>query len=626
MRVRLTLSRKALILVALPLAFQLVFITILVTLFQRVEEERLEEAHARDVAEHVNVAMRYLLETGTLGVISNLTGSQGYREHYRDVEGNLRKKGLELAALVRDNPTQTLRVNRINELFDLSNKTMDKAYQALSHGDKDLAMTYWLKTQGIAKGLFDTSDSLLNDQEVVQGEKAKALIVARNSVTVTLMLGVIINIILAVLLASYFNSGTTRRLQRLMDNVVLFGTQRKLEPPQEGDDEIAQLGQVFYEMAQALQAAVRKETAVIQNAVDVICSIDPDGRVTAINPAVKRIWDYQPEELVGSRLSLITMPEDLDLTMDSLKRAATQTTPISFENRIRKKDGKYVDMLWSGYWSAEEQSLFCVCHDITERKEIEAMKQDFVAMVSHDLRTPLTSVQGFLSLLALGAYNELSATGKESLVVAEVGVSRLVSLVNDLLDLEKMESGRMQLKRERVSLPELVRDSLDNIEQFAHQQGILLESFVDDNISDIYADQARLAQVIVNLVSNSIKFAPPGSTVSVEAGEVEEFVEVRILDRGRGVEPEMREAIFEKFRQTHLSDERVKGGSGLGLAICKGIVEEHGGKIGVRDSDKKSAQSRQAAVDGWPGSCFWFTIPKFNDEGKVAGGFRSAVS
>jgi PAS domain S-box-containing protein len=626
MRVRLTLSRKALILVALPLAFQLVFITILVTLFQRVEAERVEEAHSRDVAEHLNVAMRYLLEVGTLGVISNLTGSHDYREHYRDLEGKLRTKGLELAALVRDDPTQTARVNHINELFDLSNRTMEKAYQALSHGDKDEAMTYWLKTQGIATGLFDTADSLLNDQAAVQVEKVKALVQARNSVTLTLMLGVIINIILAVLLATYFNSGTTRRLQKLMDNVVRFGTQRTLEAPQKGDDEIAQLGQVFYDMAQALQAAVRKESAIIQNAVDVICSIDFDGRITAVNPAAKRLWDYQPEELIGSRLSLITMPEDLDITMESLKQAANQAAPISFENRIRKKDGKYVDMLWSGYWSVEEKSLFCVCHDITERKEVERMKQDFVAMVSHDLRTPLTSVQGFLSVLALGAYNELSPSGMESLSVAEAGITRLVSLVNDLLDLEKMESGRLQLRKQRVSLPELVRSSLNNVEQFAHQQGILLESFVDDSISDIYADQDRLAQVIVNLVSNSIKFAPRGSTVSVEAFEVEEFVEVRVLDRGRGVPIEMREAIFEKFRQTELSDERVKGGSGLGLAICKGIVEEHGGKIGVRDSDKKSAQSRQAAVEGWPGSCFWFTIPKFNDEGKVPGGFKSAVS
>jgi PAS domain S-box-containing protein len=463
--------------------------------------------------------------------------------------------------------------------------------------------------------MFVAADDLLHQEETIMQERSQALARARNNLKFIIFLAVTVNIFLAVLLALYFNRGTSRRLNVLMDNVVRLGAHQQLNEPQQGDDEIARLDQVFHEMALALANAQKRERAIVDNAVDVICSVEPDGRITAVNPAATRIWGYSTDDLIGSRLSLIISPDDIDATIVALRKSIDEQSAVGFENRIRRKNGSLVDMLWSAYWSVDEGAIVCVAHDITERKELDRMKQEFVAVVSHDLRTPLTSVQGFLSLLSIGAYNELSDGGKQSLAVAEAGIERLVGLVNDLLDLEKMEAGHMEVRPARLKVSDLVKRAIETMEQSARAQLVILQSFVSYEVSDIFADDARLMQVMVNLLSNAIKYAPSGSTVSVEASESEEFVEIRVIDRGRGVPKDLRTVIFEKFRQADISDERVRGGTGLGLAICKAIVERHGGKIGVRDANS-GKDVRQSPSE--PGSCFWFLVPKFQEVSKFS--------
>jgi PAS domain S-box-containing protein len=628
MHFRLTLSRKALLLVAVPLAFELAFIFILIGMLQQLEIEREREAHARDVTMHLNKTLRYLLEGGSDSVLAHLTGSAAFESRFRKVNDLLREEGLILRDLVRKDPSEIAAMGAIDTLLNDCNSCLDVVYRQSLTGDKNAAFPAYFKMHALTGKIFATADGLIAREQAIEQAEAQALTQARHNVRFYLLAGVVANIIMAVLLALYFNAGTAKRLKHLMNNVVKFGLRQELDPSQPGEDEIAHLDQVFYDMATALASARRKENAIIENAVDVICSVESDGHITAINPAVRKVWGYSPEEVVGSRVSFIIKPEDVEDTLGALDKAVTERSPVTFENRIKRKDGSFADMLWSASWSPAERSLFCIAHDITERKEIERLKQDFVDMISHDLRTPLTSVQGFLSLLQAGAYNELSKPGQESLSFAETSITRLIQLVNDLLDLEKMEAGRLELRRTQLFLPDLVEDAVNSMQGFAKQQAVIMQYFAPRNCPEVLADQARLAQVVVNLLSNAIKFSPQAGSVTVRVFERGAFVEVDIEDEGRGVPKELRGSIFEKFTQVEQpADEQLKGGSGLGLAICKAIIEQHGGHIGVREREPQpKSKSGEDLLPKHAGSCFWFQIPKASDAGRLAEEMGSTVS
>lgn len=230
-----------------------------------------------------------------------------------------------------------------------------------------------------------------------------------------------------------------------------------------------------------------------------------------------------------------------------------------------------------------------------EREKIEQLKKDFVAMISHDLRTPLSAVQGTLTLIADGVYGIISESGVNKAKVAEESIERLSNLANELLDIERLESKKLPLDLKPTRLQSAIQRSSESIQGFALYKKIVIQCTETDLV--VMADEERLIQVIVNLLSNAIKFSSDGSTVSIATSVTESGqVEVRVTDQGRGIAPNMREKIFDRFRQVEKADADNERGIGLGLAICKAIVTSHDGEIGV-DS-----------IEG-NGCCFWFKLP-----------------
>ncbi|CAN5583492.1 hypothetical protein BH11CYA1_BH11CYA1_26190 [soil metagenome] len=206
-------------------------------------------------------------------------------------------------------------------------------------------------------------------------------------------------------------------------------------------------------------------------------------------------------------------------------------------------------------------------------------------------------MQGFLELLEVDAYGPLSKPGKESLELAEMNIDRVVHLVNDILDIEKLESGMLTFQMDAVDLNAVIVRSIESVTGFAKQQSITIDYLAANEAVEVMGDFERLTQVIVNLLANAIKFSEKNGCVKVvlKAG-VE--IEVEIIDNGRGVPQNQRASIFERFRQVDSNDAR--GGSGLGLAICRALIEEHGGTIGVDD-----------LAEGAQGSKFWLKLPRF---------------
>lgn len=273
-------------------------------------------------------------------------------------------------------------------------------------------------------------------------------------------------------------------------------------------------------------------------------------------------------------------------------RNITNRLRLMVENTVRLKESKaLLEPVGGGDEIASLDSAF---HKMAgDLAEAQRVKQAFVAMVSHELRTPLTSVRGFLELLSMGALGEVSKPIVEQSDRVHANVERLIKLINDLLDLEKMEAGKMQMAPEMISLNAAVDRSLDSVREQCKKNSVEIK--VDNCDFQVFADDDRLEQVLVNLLSNAVKFSPGGSTVRVEAFGQNDFVEVRVIDRGRGVPEAHRQKIFETFQQVDIEDASKRGGTGLGLPVCKLIVEQLGGSIGV-----------ESAAEG--GSTFWFRL------------------
>jgi signal transduction histidine kinase len=244
--------------------------------------------------------------------------------------------------------------------------------------------------------------------------------------------------------------------------------------------------------------------------------------------------------------------------------------------------------------------------DISERKQVERLKDEFVSTVNHELRTPLTSIAGSLGLLGGGAAGQLPPAAHRLIAIAHANCQRLIRLINDMLDVEKIQSGKLRFDMVAQNLPEVVRRSVEAVGGYALGLGVQVEVFVEADDIAVSADCDRLVQVATNLLSNALKFSARGGSVHISVSRVGPLARVSVRDTGPGIPAEFRARIFTKFAQADSSDTRQKGGTGLGLVIAKEIVEHHGGCLWFESEVGK-------------GACFFVDLPLYEEIGSASG-------
>lgn len=409
--------------------------------------------------------------------------------------------------------------------------------------------------------------------------------------------GVAISIFAALIAFYLFSKRITTRIDFLSDNAKRLARGETLSPSIPGSDEIADLDKTFHSMAEELNAAKlkleaseRRMVTLIENMPVGLLTVERNGLIEFANPICKSM--FLETNLTGTALAnlLPLKPEQLQ----SLLEQPDSEHPI--ETTISNNDAQpiTVELTTKSVSMAEGERVLIMLQDVTQRHELERLKQEFLSMVSHDLRTPLSSIDLFLHLVKKVAIDVLPAPVKSNLIIAERSTKRLLNLVNDLLDIEQLQTGKMTLNLRPCDFANVIEQSIAAVKGLAEQRQIAVES--ESTSIEINADEDRLVQVLVNLLSNAVKFSPDSATISVAAKSDGQWIECKVIDHGRGIPENHIDTIFEKYKQVEKSDAKRGFGTGLGLPICKAIIEQHGGSIGVESLLGQ-------------GSTFWFKLP-----------------
>lgn len=343
-------------------------------------------------------------------------------------------------------------------------------------------------------------------------------------------------------------------------------------------------------LSEFIEELIQREHSIADFAKSVIVCFDKDLLVDSISPSCMVRWGYHQFELIGSDLKKIIFHEDAD----QFKNALKTDQPVEFITRLRKQDNSVIDVCWYVEWSSKFCKYFATADDVTDRMTLERARQEFITQLTHDMRSPLNGVAMTLDMVNEGILGRVPFKVADSLERAQKGLSCVVELINDILDVEKIRNRQGRIEATKVSMYDLSRSVVSALQVVADEHKVKIDLLGEDQYC--LADAKLVKRVLNNLVANALSFSPEGSTVTVRLERQDENVRVTVSDSGPGIHPDYHSIIFERFGVVPNVSSVNRSSTGLGLWICRDIIRAHSGFIGVESKPGE-------------GSKFWFLLP-----------------
>jgi PAS domain S-box-containing protein len=401
---------------------------------------------------------------------------------------------------------------------------------------------------------------------------------------------------LGVTLAMFRGEGVSPAAVVLLLLVVLAVLARQSLLGVDNDRLRRQLEERVAERTRSLRQITARTDLMVDAVGEGIYGVDPDGMITFVNPAAAKALGYAADDLTG-RDAHVTfhargsdgrlLPKEQCYITEAVRDGLVSTAE---DDSYVRADGRLLPVEVTTTPLQEEDTVLgavVIFRDVTQRREVERLKSEFVSMVSHELRTPLTAIQGSLGLISGGALGPLPAPAARMLEIASISAHRLNRLVDDILDIERIESGVLVLQPGWQDARAVVDGAVEQMQVLASEAGV--EMRVGHVAGAVHADPDRAAQTLINLIGNALKFSYPGGLVEICAWARDDVVEFSVTDQGRGIPGDRLERIFNRFEQVDSSDAREKGGFGLGLAISRSLVERSGGRIWATNNPDRGA-------------------------------------
>lgn len=591
MRLKVNLFSRGLILMSLPILGQLIFI-IAIALVMQQAQNNLEKQWRQEnllrvtfsICREVTDLLLWLQLPPTFRDLIGLDVSSSWLVQAK-------KDSEQLKQLGADDPAKRDALNRLVEsktyMFDVLERMLSTSSTQPAAPWGAGAGSQYRSGLGSYGRVFYGAVQEIVDVEKKREETANLYASAFSSFQSSLLLMSAVSFVLALLAGYLYVISIRRPLKHLSENGSLLAQQSELLPVLLDADQFTKIDELLHTASREIESLRLKEREVIENAQDMICTLDGAGVFLAANPYVARMLGYEPEYVITTPVTRYVVEEQKTIAEQSISSAVTSQSVRQFELQLLHTSKNIVETRWSCLWSAAEKKLFCVVHDITEEKRIEQLKQDFTDMISHDLRSPLMAMGNALTLIKTGVKGPVPEAAIARVETSSRNVEKLIVLVNDLLDFQKLKAGKMELNLEPVSLESIIKDAADLVEESARDKCVELD--LPSGETMVPGDRNKLIQTAVNLISNAIKFSGAGGKVVVRVDKGEKTVSFSVSDTGPGILPEFQERIFEPFEQA--PSERKKEGTGLGLAICKLVVEAHGGTICVSNRSDSEAST-----------------------------------
>ena len=603
---RLSATQKGMILVLVPVVFELVFVAVIYFILNRAADSftKLHRSREATILLHKNELSfsRMILFLSNMQFAQGTDAAAELDKVISVLNTNKEWKGVDL----KENPELAPAMEKGRQLREDFLQIYEQGIGALQGGSKSIES--WANRVGMITAVQLYTDQralarmIVDIERKATAQQPEQLQNLRTALAISLTIGLTISAMLSFALAFLFTKDIVNRLNAIAAKAHLLAVGKELPARIEGADEIAELDAIISDAGRTLNQVRAREAVILDKAADVLCSIDTNMRFTNVGDACRKVWQYEPDELLGLAFLTLLSDETVERTRSAFLRIQEQAATRGegrVENVIKCKNGVLKNFVWSVNWSQERREYFCVVHDVTELRAVEKLKQHFLSVASHDLRAPLSAVAINVSMLTEGKKGTLSEGVIKELNRVQSNANRLTELVGELLELEKLEAGKLNLDLAAVGASDVCEAAKELLLGLAQKNSVTIKGPIGEAL--IHAEEKRMVQMIANLLSNAIKFSPKDGTVTISIVTKGELAEIRIADEGPGIAPEERALIFDKFRQARTAEGISAKGTGLGLAIVKALAESHGGEVGIESEVER-------------GSTFYVRVPLYLDK------------
>jgi PAS domain S-box-containing protein len=594
----LTLVQKAFLLIAIPVCVELFLLYLLTVTMAQAQKDTRALANSGTALIYVNLILYDAVSSAENLMLSRAFGDPELLNRFQQTVVSLERHRDEFRKFAADNDSKQKELAAFDSVVGDFSQMFFFAEEIFSNEGVASQTRIVGKMRSYVTRLRNAGDQIINKQVKERQELMRKRDEDARQLQTLVMACAGLSVVVSLLLALFLGITFRRRIQNVVLNTQLIAINKPLPAVLSGKDELAMLDQGIHALANELAIRRRQERALLDNTGEIILSLDEQLRIQQINPAVARILGNAADDMLGAAVQSFVHEEDRTATYEALMACKQNEPDTSFESRMSRSDGQFIYALWNVHWSPDDRKYFCVIHDFTRNKQAELLREEVLAMVSHDLRSPLSNVLITLEILGSGALGTMSDKASDLVHNAERSVESLILMINDLLEVKRLEFGGFAFDLAQTKLQDIVDRAVSMLAKECERKSLTVVTDCGSHAATI--DVERILRVLLNLLGNAIKFSPPGSDIQIKAESLTRdgkgWVQVKVIDHGPGIPPDKMKVVFEKFKQAGVGGEGEKVGTGLGLAICRAIVEAHGGEIGV-DSEPGH------------GSTFWFRVP-----------------